>query len=133
MRRSVVEVEVVLFDVYAVIALISCESEEAFLQDRIAPVPHCQRKADVLVAVADAAYSIFIPAISPRPRVIMRKVFPCRAVCAVVFAHRSPCALAHVGAPPLPMCAAVFRLAQALLFHAEGRFHSPSLLMDWDG
>ncbi len=45
-RRRGVEVEVVLLDVLAVIALAAGEPEEPLLEDRIAPVPEGQREAE---------------------------------------------------------------------------------------
>src|SRR5262249_1315361 len=53
-----VEVEVVLFHILSVVALIAGESECALLQDRVAPIPERQREAQPLLLVADAAYPI---------------------------------------------------------------------------
>jgi hypothetical protein len=51
---SRVDVEVVLLDVLAVIRLAVRESEQAFLQDRIALVPEREREAEPLAIVRDA-------------------------------------------------------------------------------
>ena len=51
-RGRAVEVEVVLLDVLAVVALAVGEAVEALLQDRVVLVPQCQRKAQPLPVVA---------------------------------------------------------------------------------
>ena len=55
---------------------------------------------------------------------VVGKIFPGAAVGAVVFAHRAPGALGHVGTPALPVAAAVERFFQALLFsvHLSAEF-----------
>ena len=53
-RRRRVEVEPVLLDVLAVVALGVRQAEEALLQDRVLPVPEREGEADALVAVGDA-------------------------------------------------------------------------------
>ena len=110
MRRRAVEIEVILLDVLAVVAFVAGQAEEALLQDRIAPVPQSERKADLLMAIADAGDAVLIPAIGSGTRVIVRKVLPGGAVRAVVLANRSPGALAEVGSPALPMFLAVVGL-----------------------
>ena len=59
--RRVVDVEVVLLHVLAVIALVRVDAEQPLLQVRIALVPERGREAQQLVAVADA------PRCRPRP------------------------------------------------------------------
>jgi hypothetical protein len=49
-----VDIEVLLLHVLAMIALVAVQAEEAFFEDRVAAVPHSDRKANVLMAVADA-------------------------------------------------------------------------------
>ena len=65
-----VEVEVVLLDVLAVVALVAGEAEEPLLQDRVAAVPQRQREADALVAVADAGQAVLVPAVGARGGVV---------------------------------------------------------------
>ena len=60
-----VEVEVVLLDVLAVIALGTGQPEEALLDDGVAPVPEREREAEPLVVVGDAADPVLAPAIGP--------------------------------------------------------------------
>ncbi len=54
MCRRAVEVEVVLLDVLAVVPLRVGEAEQAFLEDRIAPVPEREREAERLLVVGDS-------------------------------------------------------------------------------
>jgi hypothetical protein len=63
MGRRAVEVEVVLLHVLAVVALAVGEAEQPFLQDRVAPVPQRKCEAQPLLVVADAAKSVFAPAV----------------------------------------------------------------------
>jgi hypothetical protein len=87
-RRDVVEVEVVLLDVLAVIAFGAREAEQALLQDGIGFVPQSEREAQPLLVVGDAGNPVLAPAIGARARVVVRKVIPWLAVRAVVLAHR---------------------------------------------
>jgi hypothetical protein len=65
-RRRAVEVKVVLLDILAVIPLAACQSEEAFLEDRVAAVPERQRETDPLVTIADARQTVFVTAVGAR-------------------------------------------------------------------
>jgi hypothetical protein len=98
-----VEVEVVLLDVLAVIALGPGQSEEALLEDRVLSVPHGQCQADLLLAIADAGNAVLVPPIGPRTGVIVREVLPGPAVLAVVLAHGAPGPFAQIGPPSLPV------------------------------
>ena len=91
--RRVIQVKVVFLHVLAVVALVSAEAKQPFLQDRITAVPEGRREADVLMTVRDAGNAIFAPAISSGTRVVVREIFPRRAVDTVVLAHRPPLAL----------------------------------------
>src|SRR5713226_2953083 len=102
-RRRAVKVEVILLHVLAVIAFITSKAEETFFEDGISVVPKCEPEADELVTVANRGEAILVPAIGARAGVIVRKIFPCFSGGAVVLAHRSPRAIADVGAPALPM------------------------------
>src|SRR5581483_6075366 len=100
---------------------VAVQPEEPLFQNRVAPVPHRQRKADALMAIAYPGDPVLVPAIGARARVVVRQVLPRGAVRAVVFAHRAPGAVADVWAPPAP----VLR-AHAVLFDADrfgGRLH----------
>src|SRR5262249_15588683 len=110
MCRRAVEIEVILFNVFTVIAFTSGEAKQPLLENEILSIPHGEGKADHLMAVRDTCNAVFIPAVRFRSRVIVREVVPCGAVSAVVFADRSPRALAQIGSPALPMRGAIPRL-----------------------
>jgi len=81
----VVEVEIALLNVFAMIALFAVQSEEPLLEDGIAAIPQSQSKAEALVAVADAGKAILVPAIDTRAGVLVGKIVPGFAGRAVVF------------------------------------------------
>ena len=120
-RRRGVEVEVVLLDVLAVIALAAGEPEEALLEDRIAPVPQGQREAEPPVVVGDPGDPVLAPAVGARARVVVREEIPGRPVGAVVLAHRAPLALGQVGPPAPPVDVVAFGLPESLLLCGERR------------
>jgi hypothetical protein len=62
-RRRGVEVEVVLFDVLAVVPFTACEAKESLLENGVVAVPESQSEADGLMTVADTADTILAPAI----------------------------------------------------------------------
>ena len=101
-RRRRVQVPPVLLDVLAVVALVTREAEGTLLQDRVAAVPKCERQAQQLILVADAAEPVLAPAVSPRAGLIVRERGPRVAVGAVVLADGAPGALAQIRAPPPP-------------------------------
>ncbi len=116
--RQVVDVEVVLLHVLAVVALGVGQAEQALLQDRVALVPQGQRQAEALLVVADAGEAVLAPAVGPGPRLVVGEVRPRIAVVAVVLAHRAPLALAEVR-PPHPPRLARSGLDQALLLGGQ--------------
>jgi len=61
MRRRAVEVEVVFFDIFAVVALAVRQTEEAFLEDWITAIPQGHTEAERLLVVADAGKTVFPP------------------------------------------------------------------------
>jgi hypothetical protein len=101
-RWRTVEVEVILLDVLAVITLAVAQSEQPFLEDRIAPVPQRQRKAEKLTVIGDAGEPVLTPAVSTILRVIMGEVIPSVAVRAVILAHGPPLPLTQIRPPFLP-------------------------------
>ena len=98
-RREVVDVEVVLLDVLAVVALGVRQAEQPLLEDRVAPVPQREREAQPLLVVADPGDAVLAPAVGARPGLVVGEVRPRVAVVAVVLADRAPLALAEVGPP----------------------------------
>ncbi len=123
MGRRVVEVEVTLLDVLAVVAFGVGHPEEPLFEKGVASVPQRERDADVLMTIAHPEEAIFVPAVGTGPRVVMGKVFPRRCVTAVVFADRTPCAFGEVRAPPIPVLDAPPRFVKAAPFgrHADVR------------
>src|SRR5262249_28023616 len=73
MSRRRIEIEVILLYVLSVVALRPGQSEQPLLQKRIATVPQRDGETDQLMPVADAGDAIFVPSVSPRPRVIVRE------------------------------------------------------------
>ena len=102
MGRSVVEIEVVLLHILAMIAFAVGKAEEAFLQDRVAPIPERQGEAQPLLVVANSGESILAPAVGAGPCLVVREVVPGIPVAAVVFANRAPLPFAQVRTPLLP-------------------------------
>ena len=96
-----VEVEVVLLDVLAVVALAVGQPEQPLLEDRVLAVPQRQREAQPLLVVGDAGEPVLAPAVGARARLVVAEVVPGVAVVAVVLAHGAPLALGEVR-PPLP-------------------------------
>ena len=67
-RRRGVEIEVILLDVFAVVALVARQAEQPLLQNRVAAIPEGQCKADELMAIGDAADAILAPAVRAADR-----------------------------------------------------------------
>src|SRR4029077_20042512 len=89
-------------------------AEQPFFQNRVPAVPHRQREANHLMAIADSRDAIFAPTISARASVVVRKKLPGGAARAVVFAHSSPLPLRKIRPPTLPIL-----LARAIVLQAE--------------
>src|SRR5215469_18840646 len=102
MGRRVVEIEVVFLDVLTMVSFTVGETEEAFLQNGIFPVPQRHGEAELLLVVADARQSVFAPAIRAGTSLIVREVVPGIAVAAVVLANRAPLPFAQVWSPLFP-------------------------------
>src|SRR6266702_1983344 len=102
-RRRAVKVEVILLYIFAMVSFVAGKAEETFFEDGISFVPKCEPEADELVTVANRGEAILVPTIGARAGMIVRKIFPRFSGGAVVLAHRSPRAIADVGAPALPM------------------------------
>src|SRR5215472_2040101 len=122
-RGSRIEIEIALLHILAVIALIPGEAKQAFLEDGIAPVPERHRETHQLVAVADSSDAVFAPAICARARMVVREVFPRRAVQAVIFANRAPLALGEVRSPALPILLVRASFFEAAVFGSRYSWH----------
>ena len=62
-RRRAIQVEVVLLDVLAVIALAVGEPEQSLLEDRVRAVPERQGEAEPLLLIGEAGQAVFAPAV----------------------------------------------------------------------
>src|SRR5262249_10295614 len=69
-----------------------------------------------LMAVADPGEAVFVPAIRPRPGMVVREVVPRSAPRAVILADAAPCAFAQVRPPTLPVLRAPEVFLEADLF-----------------
>jgi hypothetical protein len=98
-----VEIEVTFFDIFAVVSFFTGQSEEALFEDGIPLVPEGKRKADLLMAIANATQSVFRPAIGPRTRMIVREITPSVAGRTVVFADSAPGSLGKIRPPAFPV------------------------------
>jgi len=121
MGRSAVQVEPVLLDVLAVVALAVGEPEHPLLQDRIGAVPQRECEAQPLALVAHPRDSVLAPPVRPRPGVVVREVVPRVAAAAVVLPDRPPLALAQVWTPGLPGCGTRAGLFEAPVLRRAGR------------
>src|SRR5262249_40901369 len=100
--RGVIEVEVVLLDILAVIALVGGQSEQSFLEDGVLRVPEGGGEAEQLITVADASNPVLAPAIGLGAGEVMRQVAPGVPAVAVVLANRCPGAVADIRSPVAP-------------------------------
>lgn len=71
------------------VALVAGQTERPFLENRIATVPQREGEAQPLLLVANAAQAVFIPAVGPRPGLIVIEMLPGFAVGAVVLTDRA--------------------------------------------
>ena len=69
--RCAIEVEIVLFNILAVIALWARQAEESLLEDGVVPIPERERQAEVLEAVAVARQAVLVPAVGTAAGVIV--------------------------------------------------------------
>src|SRR5947209_8041951 len=99
MCRRAVQIEVVFFDILAVVSLAVRQAEQAFLKDWIAAVPEGERKTDQLLVAANTGKAVFTPVIRTRPGLIMAEVVPGVSILTVVLANRAPLTLAKVWTP----------------------------------
>src|SRR5262249_51624981 len=101
MGRRAVEVEVILLDVLAVVALAVGQSEQAFLEDGVLAVPQSQGEAESLLIIGNARQTVLPPAVGAGARLVVAEVVPGVAAFAVVLADGAPLPLAEVGTPLL--------------------------------
>src|SRR5262245_36718494 len=132
-RRRIVQVEVILFDVFTVVAFAIGQSEHALFDDRIFSVPQRDSKAEQLLIVRDAGEPVLSQAVSPRAGLVVAKVIPGIAVFAVIFAHSSPLALAQLRTPVLPGSLVVAWIFKSDLFgvHRAPRCRVKTVSQAW--
>src|SRR5262249_24041105 len=124
-----VEVKIVLLDVFAVIPLQVGQAEHPLLEDRILLIPERESQADILLVIAEPGQAVLVPAIGAAAGVIMRKVVPGIPIGAVVFADRSPRALAHVWAPAFPVGFCCIVLQQSVSLGVRRHMRSVPLVL----
>jgi hypothetical protein len=118
--RRRVEVEVVVLDVLAVVALRASEAEEPLLQDRVLLVPEGQREAEALMVVRDPKEPVLAPAVRAGAGVVVREGIPGGPARRVVLADRAPLPLREVGPPPPPVGLPGLCLREPSLFRRHG-------------
>lgn len=111
-----IEVVIALLHVLAVVPLVSAEPEQAFLENRVLPVPKRRGETKPALAVRPPLQAIFSPAVGAAARMIVRKRSPAVAVVGIVLAHSPPLALAQVRSPAPPLLPASLVLRQPLVF-----------------
>ena len=97
-----VQVEVILFDILAMIAFAAVQAEEPFFKDWVAAVPQCQAEDHQLITVANAADRVFSPTVCLTAGQVVGEVIPGGSVLAVIFPNGAPGAIANVGTPLAP-------------------------------
>src|SRR6185437_2317430 len=102
MRRRRIEIEIVFLHVLAVVPLAVGQPEQPFLEDRVFAVPERERRAEVLVLVANPGKAVFAPAIRSRAGLIVREVLPSISAVAVILAHGPPLPFAEIRPPVFP-------------------------------
>ena len=118
--RRAIQVEPVLLDVLAVVALAVVQAEHPLLEDRIGAIPQRQRQAQPLTLVTDPGDPVLTPPVSTRPRLLVREVVPSVSTLTVVLAHRRPLPLAQIRAPRLPRNRTGARVLQSLVLRGLG-------------
>ena len=102
MCRRAIDIEIVLFDILAVIAFAIGQAEQPLLQDRVGAIPERQCKAKTLLVIADAGQPVLAPAIGAGACLIVAEIVPCRAGGAIILTNRPPLPLAEIGSPAPP-------------------------------
>jgi hypothetical protein len=102
MRWRAIEVEVIFFDVFAVVAFAVGEPEEPFFENLVFPVPESECKTEPLLLVADAPQTHLAPAIGTRTGLIVGEEIPGIPVVAVILPNGSPLSLGQIRTPFFP-------------------------------
>ena len=75
-RRGAVEIEIVLFDIFPVVALGVAQTKQPLLEEGIPTVPEGQGQAEILVPVTDPGQAILIPAVDSAAGMLVGKEIP---------------------------------------------------------
>src|SRR5262245_35632797 len=103
MCRRAVEKKIVFLHILAVISFLIGQTKHPLFEDRVPFIPQCHSEAYMLPVIAKAPHAIFVPAIRAAARMVVRKIVPGVPICAVVFSHGSPGALAKIRTPAMPI------------------------------
>src|SRR5262249_50410821 len=103
MRGRGIQIEVALFDIFAVVPLVIRETKEALLQNRILPIPERGRESQTALSITETKKAIFAPTIYAAARVIVWKVFPAISICRIILTHRPPLAFRKIRSPSAPV------------------------------
>jgi hypothetical protein len=99
---GIVDVEVILLHVLAVVALEGGDAEQPLLEMRITFIPEGRREAKQLKPVADARDAILPPAVGLGAGHAIREMPPGVAVRGIVFPDRAPGPVREIRPPPPP-------------------------------
>ena len=116
MGRRAVEIEIIFFNILAVIALGIGQTEQPLLKDRVLAVRQGEGKTQPLVVIADSSEAVLAPVIGAGTSFFMSEVVPRIAVLAVILADRAPLSLAEVRSSLLPRHPLLARFFETLLF-----------------
>src|SRR5262245_62167327 len=115
MGRRVVEKVVILLDVLAVISLVTGQTEQPLLENRVGAVPERRSEGQMTVIVGKAEQAVLAPTISALSGVVVRKVLPGVPVLGIVLTHCSPLPLGEVWTPESPGYSALPAIVEAKL------------------
>ena len=118
-RGRRVEIVINLLHILAMITLGVGEAEQSLFEDRVVPVPQCERQAQALAAIADPANPVLAPMIGAAAGMVVREVIPRVATGGIIFAHRAPLALGEIRPPEFPVSPCRCILGQALGFGVD--------------
>lgn len=103
MRRRRIQIIIIFFNVFAVVALVIGQAEESLFEPIILAIPQTQREAELRLIVADSGDTILAPPIGPRHGLLVRKIIPAIAISAIILANRSLLTFAEVRPPQQPI------------------------------
>src|SRR5215469_12940390 len=115
MSGRAIEVKVVFFNIFTVIAFTVREPKQSLFEYWIGAVPKRYGEAEKLLVVGEARQPILAPPVGTRSGLVMGEVVPRVAVCAVVFAYRPPLSFAQIRSPLAPWNAAFVCFRKPLL------------------